>query len=549
MKIKVMFGILILMLMLPMVFSSDSFEIQKIQNFDLGDGYLITPLDISEETCPCELQEYSFRIKNLGSTVEEYNFKSSRFNKYVQFIPSEITLTPGSEMLVVARMRLPCNYYGEFDFYAEIDVKNGEDSKLELNSKINHWYNHSITAGVENSDFEKKEGQYNLCIDQEYKIPLKFSNEADLNNKFDLDLKGSNSDLVNSVIVSKNSERILNISYFAKEPIKHYLYLTSEAQLGNEELKIRLPLNVENCYDVNVYTNDAIVKDSQILIPVRNLGTRDSNLEVRVSESDYIKLEESKILVENQSAIVLNLEDVEGLNFHENIDIAIKLDNGKILREDIDVVVGKPFFYTYRLYIVLGIVLILLIIFLIRLKIKKDKVNFEKKKKKTDSIISEIEHVVGFEEGNEEEVKKEVKKNKFWRYLLFMIIVLGMMIFLIGLTYVKEFRPLLNSTSNGTIVSSLNLINSSSNMSVSSQLVSSVSNYTGLIVMFLILLLLALILFVLVIRKIFGIGLKNKDDSKEDKKDMKKTNSRNSNKKASKKSKKKVSKKKSSKKK
>ena len=435
---------------------------------------IITPIKIFSKKNPCENLDYSFKVKNIGNFRETYNFKISKYNDYFKFSPSQVSLNPNQEITVLGQMRLPCSKFGNHTFNINIiSERNNEKNYFKNYAEINHAYDFAITSGEFNSLFKPQTKVYETCINQKYNIPILIENKANLNNRFYLDLDGKYAYLnENKIILKSNSNKIINISYNPKKEGNYYLFLTTKTELGKDISKIKIPVKVSNCYDLDIPVKEIKKSNSIIKIPIENIGTKTVEANIKLLKNKYSKLESDKLIVKNKT--ILNLyTDPSVINKVDKITLAFQLNNGEILKKRINIVFGKPFFYTYKNYIIIGIILLILLICLIKYRIKKNKENYDKKRKNIDKIILNIKKNVDEEiikeNKNTKKIKEKNKKNKFLNYLILtiLLIIIFTLIIYVNIHYIPIFNnsvnhsnnninsTLLNQTNNSTLNSSL----------------------------------------------------------------------------------------------
>lgn len=465
-------------------------EIITTSNLNVGKckNVQVTPTKTYAEACPCEDLTYSFKLSNTGNFRETYEFEATKFNEDFVFNPSKVTLNPFEQVTVYATLNRNCGAYGKSDFEIKaIAVDNKQSTSFQVRSDINACYNNSLTVGKIQDTFVPQTSIYDLCADQKVRIPVKIKNEANLNNKFILDLKGDrNAELsADKFILKSGDEATVFINYKPNEIKSKYLYLTSNAVLGDTTNKIRIPVNIENCYDLKIISPKEINVDGlEIPIYLQNIGTKPINALVAISDNDNFLLETKKIDIVNKST--LNIKVNQNLNNDvEKIKVAFKLNNGNIESKKFNVVWGTPLFYTYKWYILLGIIVIIAIVLLIMYLIDRNNKNFNKKSKKTNKIVKSVE-----DNSNDEALKpiktkkvetknkskKEVKKDeqekmdlKQWIFIILGLLIVVTFIILIVIykteisTFVKNYLTagLSNLTSNvSNILNGSNISNS-----------------------------------------------------------------------------------------
>lgn len=373
---------------------------------------LLIPTKTYAKACPCEDLVYSFKVSNSGNFRETYRFEATKFKDDFIFNPSQVTLNPFEQVTVYATLNRNCGEYGVEDFEIKANaIGNKQSSSFQARAVIDACYNNSLTVGKIQETFIAQDSIYELCVDQSYRIPVKVENNANLNNKFILSLEGDkNAELSeDEFILEKGSKATVYINYKPSEEGSKYLYLTSNGVLGDTENKVRIPVKIDNCYDLNIVSPKEIkVESSTIPIYLESVGTKPVNAYVAISSNDNFLLNDKQITVSNKSTLNIKVNQ-KIWNEVEDLEVYFKIDNGNVVSKKFNVVWGTPFFYTYKWYILLGIIVIVALVALIIYLIDKRRKNFGRRSKKTDKVINNVELSVDDKALDPVEVKKAKK--------------------------------------------------------------------------------------------------------------------------------------------
>jgi len=425
------------------------------------------PILTLQNSCPCEAKEFIFKVKNIGNFKETYTFESSELNDYFTFIPGIVTLNPNEEISVVGVLNAPCGTYGNFEFELVAKSQNNEQ-KIELPAKIliSDCYEYSVTAGKLKNIFETQTEPYKVCKDINYGIPILIENKEDFNNKYTIDIKSKYASLnKEEVLVRANSSEIVMINFNSEDAINTSVYLTTNSILGDKENKIRLPIIVEDCYNLDIVSSKNIfVEEGVAKVKLVNRGTKDINADVIIKGNKHSYLESNKILVEDKAILEIKTDDYkEGI---DTVEVKFRLEDNEVVSKKFTLIFGKPIFYLYRYYIVLGIIILAILISLLITKLNLDERSLEKKKKSTEKLLANIEKHIPKEETvtkttKKKSAKKEDKKTeetgkesediKFnWR-LLWILLGLIVLIAVITLGTILFTKPSLLGINNSTM--------------------------------------------------------------------------------------------------
>lgn len=398
----------------------------------------IIPIKTFDIDCPCKELEYQFKIKNTGSFQEKYTFDSSKFKEEMIFIPSTVLLNPGQEVVVTAVLKAECKVSGKYSYDINVLAEYNElKTSFSVGAEIKPCYGYSLSAGEIGSSFESQQGLYNVCVGTENSIPLLITNDADFNNSYDLSLRGKFATLQNKNVEIGSSKSILTNILFNPANVGNYtLFLESKSKLGKLKGKFKLPIIVEDCYNLEIIMPSKVEVNSSIVpILLKNTGTKELNALIAVSGSEFVSVDNGALTINGEKVINLVLQD-PGKSLVENVKVSVQLDNGDVKNKNLKLVFGKPFFYTYGVFIILGIIiLIILIIFIVYVISKRPKKEKIKKEKRIKSIDRIKETVIENKTKKKVKDKSKEKKNSGsgFKIFLFVALILLILIFIFSL--------------------------------------------------------------------------------------------------------------------
>jgi len=360
----------------------------------------IIPKNNYEASNPCENLNYVFKVKNTESFSDTFSFESSKFNNDFQFIPQNINLGPNQEVNVIGILKRKCAYNGKFDFDIITKTKkNKQKAEFKATAVIYNNYSNSISVGkiTKNNIFIPQNETYKLCQNTKYRIPVKINNKVNFNNKFILNVKSKDFSQINKkeIIVKKNDYKINYINYYPTTLGKRYIYLTSKTVLGNSVNKVRIPVEISPCYDININTPNKIKVNSYTFpINLENNGTKDTYVSIE-SDNTNFKIENNKLLLTKGEKTSINIDINKNIkNKAEKLKLFIKTDNDFIKSTKLTVIIGKPLFYIYKWFILIVIIILILLVLMILYIRKRNSKNFYIKSNKTNKNIKKIEKSV-----------------------------------------------------------------------------------------------------------------------------------------------------------
>ncbi len=384
---------------------------------------LIIPV-VSAASCPCTPIEYEFKITNTYPSPETFSFESTVQNGQVVFSPSQITLASGKSKTIHASLLTPCSVHGNYTFNFKVNAEQAEKTKiLPAKAEILSCYDFSISAKQIGNVLESQTVAYETCVDEEYQIPLRISNNAEFTNKFDLEIEGKYASLEHdTLLLGSDTGALVNISFNPGKGGNYSLFFEAESQLGDVEKKIRLPVTVKDCYSLKITAPSKFwVGEEDIPILLENQGSEEVNALLSV-DSELVSLDKTALVIENSEVVNLVIESSEHVGV-EKVNLKISLDNGEVLSKDMKLVFGNPWVYSYLWYFVGALIIIILIVLFIVLS------SFGK----TQKIVESIKRKAGIKQtkqtvSNQTKIAKTPKapkpENKSYKCIISLIVLI-----------------------------------------------------------------------------------------------------------------------------
>lgn len=285
-------------------------------------------------------------------------------------------------------------------------------------------YDYKIEALQIDNSSKKQTSPYQFCADKDYKIPIQLTNPGDVSNKYFISAEGKYASVPGDfIIVKKGKVKDFFVNYSPLKEGEYDVIVKSKTKYGDEKEKIRLPIKVDNCYDVRIDIPSEIkVDSSQMSFPVRNEGTKEAELELGLEDNRYVGLEDKELNISEEDSITFNVlkpdyTGVKNIELHKDV-------NGIKESRNLKFIFGEPFLYKYKNHILIGVALLIIICSLFYLLIRK----MPKKSKKSSKKQAKAK--VERESRPVRRVKKEV--NRKTEKNIFIPVLLGLMVIIIA---------------------------------------------------------------------------------------------------------------------
>ncbi len=409
----------------------------------------VEPIQDMQTANPCRPLAYTFDVFNAGNFQETYEFETSEFKRETQFLPESISLFPQTTATVTAIVTPACDEYGEFDFEFTIKaLSNDQETSIPVSAYINRDYGFTTTAGYfdENNQniFTPKTTPYEACINENYVIPIRLTNDGSVQNTYDLDVSmGVLSEYAPTI--PAHSSKLIALAILEKNVQQEVIVLDIETELGDFEQKLGIPVDIQNCYDATIHAPETYyVNQSTLYVGVTNDGSKELNVQYALAGSPYLHLQTSEDTFTDQSTVA-----IAAALPHTGVEKATlyaQLNNGDVISKDIDFIFGQPFWHTYG--DVIAVVIVLLILFIVASIIYKKKYYRPKRKVKPHSQrVKKALEDIKKEKSVAKKIAKEDKKRKFCPKLATSIALLVILIVLFFLP-IPTFQ---NNQSNSSL--------------------------------------------------------------------------------------------------
>ncbi len=240
------------------------------QNIDLR----VQPIETTSNLC--QPVDYDVFVKNVGTYPETYELSFGSYEEYMNYTLKEFYLKPGQSYEQIATLTLPCTFYGEYKIpFTAFSSKNNIEDTQTVTLNVENQFDHTIDVPTE----------LQVCSRVTEQIPFTITNEIDVDNKYNINIKGP------GFVDVENNQRTLELKGEESET----LYLEAKAQEGQEgdytlTLEVtdsfgkvtkerNVELAVRNCYDFAIelrnQAQEAITQDT------RCCGLETYNLNIR----------------------------------------------------------------------------------------------------------------------------------------------------------------------------------------------------------------------------------------------------------------------------
>ncbi len=393
---------------------------------------LITPVRTKAQGCPCTPLTFELNVKNTGSFVEKYHIGvSENVRRFVTITANPIILEPGKEEKVLIFLNTPCGMHGEHGIEVTVLAeKNKVIKRVGLQAIINPCYDFEITTGnpihsYENFtryEFIPYDGVYSFCEkEQNVRIPIKITNNADLPNEYTLSIEGEEwASLEHSSVhnLSKNEFAYVYLSInpyaYTKGLYNFSLHITTG--IGNFEKVYNIPLLLEWCYTplISPEVKKISVNYSTLSTPltIKNIGNKKGAYQVSIN-LDWGEITPPLFNLDKNDSLVVNLitypnnETIEGT--YNSVITVKSIDNGVEYKKNLKIILSEKErlgglfggLSSYFMYLIVGLVLMLIFIAVMFIITKNggDEEEKEKDSQKTMKHIAEKEERSAIKEG------------------------------------------------------------------------------------------------------------------------------------------------------
>lgn len=248
------------------------------------------------DVCPCSGQGYVIYIENKQNTVESYSVTfSGGAGEWARAQPAKFSINPGLTSYFYVFINSDCNIIGNYDLNVHItDGKVVKTLKQILN--FGDCYKSSIEIGelvpikedLTQLEFAIQTDEYNICQEDDSKfMPILLKNLESYENIYNLELRGPQWAVldVNRVKLAGNGQGIVLIRVNTTDiKVNEFNFiLNMKTELGNVKSSKDIPINVNNCYDIEIdieEVDDVVCenKDSSYDIKVSNKGFLSANV-------------------------------------------------------------------------------------------------------------------------------------------------------------------------------------------------------------------------------------------------------------------------------
>ncbi|MBS3115214.1 hypothetical protein J4482_01150 [Candidatus Woesearchaeota archaeon] len=221
---------------------------------------------------PCQPAQFIFDIRNAGSGIETYEFKTEGLNEYSALSTNSLVLNPGEASQVDLFVNAACEIYGEKRIKFQALAKSSQflaEAKVGLNILRN--YNYDI----------KLPNPISICNLKESKIQVAIKNDVQFTNQFDLTVRGPSwlNIEASRVELGPNGYGITNIIAAPAYPGSFVVDFISKSARGGIIKAASHNITVEKCYspDVNIDSPSGIIVLGHSLetkITIKNDGTK-----------------------------------------------------------------------------------------------------------------------------------------------------------------------------------------------------------------------------------------------------------------------------------
>jgi uncharacterized membrane protein len=301
---------------------------------------LIISGDDSKSICGCNSDVYNFTISNNGIYQETYKVEfSGKAAPWIRLSQDSLSLLPGQSKTIYAFLNAPCGGdFGENDFTIVV-------RSLTSNAVASFDSNVIVTSCF---DFDAKvDKQFiGMCEHSSEVIPININNLAELNNEFDLAIKGpawANLN-VNKLELASEASGIINIilspDYKVEGDFDIDVNIKGKQSKISKDIKVKS--SIRKCNDVSF---ELLTREDRLCVGskkiyganIKNLGEFEKEFRIESSHGWAVPQEVILTLDPGQSKkIKIEFNPSENLTAqkYEIKFRALALDSSKISNED-----------------------------------------------------------------------------------------------------------------------------------------------------------------------------------------------------------------------
>jgi len=254
--------------------------------------------DGAKNACPCDKLKYKLTLENNGQFYEKFSISlEGTAKEWANLSASKIELNANESKTFYAYMDAPCDVHGPYNLkvkaLAEASLAGAStDIKIEILPCYEY-------------DLEMKKS-YEICENEELKIPLILINKGTADNTFSINLKGEKwAELEEDSLEAesgKNKTTEINVHPPFKTEGNFTLKVETMTSAGNVEKSISTNVKVKRCYGVDVISEtkeDKLCKEERSYnLTVKNLGKFKAKYDLKAYGADWADLKDSTVRLE-----------------------------------------------------------------------------------------------------------------------------------------------------------------------------------------------------------------------------------------------------------
>lgn len=248
-----------------------------------------------DEINPCETNDYTINVKNVGNFVENYSISSNQ-DVYMNYSDSSFILKSGEEKAVNAKFAPACSVYGNIPVVFDVVAnKNDLSSTLTHVLTINKKYGFSVDTA----------DQINVCEEEVQPVEIYVKNLVNTPNSYKFELVGAPAFVKlrqNNISLDSKEEKIVLLDLNLEEGANlgdYEFKVKAESEYGDSSVETNVKLSINDCYKPSIsFINEPldVCSDSQVLtLKVKNDGLYEEDIALRVFPGDVASIRTSSV--------------------------------------------------------------------------------------------------------------------------------------------------------------------------------------------------------------------------------------------------------------
>jgi hypothetical protein len=282
----------------------------------------VYPLINNQTINPCQEAKFKFLINNTDGFTETYDISMDKLANFATLSENPVVINASKSKLVELTIKPTCDVSGLYDINLNVLARN---NKLNANVplKLNILANYAYALDIGNS--------LGACNFDETRVQFKIKNNADIRNKYNLNIKGIDFIKLDleSVELNPKEEKTVSLIINPKEFGDYTFVLSAVSEFGNLAIEKNISLKVNDCYPFSLsISKDTVCSNEDNYIVLENQGTKNEFIKLELSNAKLFALEETSILLPSgESKEVLIKPSMPNKDANYELELTASLDN------------------------------------------------------------------------------------------------------------------------------------------------------------------------------------------------------------------------------